>query len=177
MTERIIIAGFGGQGVLFSGKLLAYAGMLEGYHTIMVPTYGAEMRGGTANCSVILSHDEIASPIVEIPDTIICLNEPSYDRFSKIVDQEEGLTIYNANALSKTGGEREIGILAENLAKEAGDKRIVNMPIVGAYAKIREILKLDTVIRALSGIISEHYKKLLTINEKALNLGYDAVSA
>lgn len=175
MTEKIIIAGSGGQGVLFSGKLIAHSAMQAGLNVTMIPAYGAEMRGGTANCSIIISDSPIKNPVIEKPDTFLCLNESSLKRFESIIP-EKGMLFLNSS-LIKTDFQKENLTLkkvpANDLAKESGDKRLVNMPFLGAYFKENPAISIDDVIKSLSNIISEHYKNLIENNKRGLMLGYN----
>jgi 2-oxoglutarate ferredoxin oxidoreductase subunit gamma len=174
VVERVIIAGFGGQGVLFSGKLLAHAGMIAGFTVSQIPAYGAEMRGGTANCSVVISDAEIGSPIVDEPTTIICLNIPSVERFLPML-VPRGLLVVNASLVKNTIPRDDISIVyvnANDLAREAGNPAIVNMPAIGAYAKARGVVPFDVLCTALEAVISAKYRELLAVNRKALTLGY-----
>ncbi|MBI4978673.1 MAG: 2-oxoacid:acceptor oxidoreductase family protein [Spirochaetes bacterium] len=176
MTERIIIAGFGGQGVLFSGKLLAQAGMMAGFNVTEIPSYGAEMRGGTANAAIIISDKEIASPIIETPTTFLCLNAPSLERFIDSL-APGGLLVLNTSLVKNKPPKDDItiiGVNANDLAAEAGNPGVVNMPVIGAYLKARGVLTLAIVERALDKVISEKHKDLLAINKKALTAGFGA---
>ncbi len=178
MTEKIMIAGSGGQGVLFSGKLLAEAAIKAGYNVIMVPSYGAEMRGGTANCTVIISDEEILSPIIDKPDTLICLNGPSLEKFENKV-KNHGLLLFNNDSKNEKILRDDITVFSingEELAIAAGSSKIVNMPFIGAYTKISKLIPINVVLDTISEIVSEHYKKILEINIKALKIGYNAVN-
>lgn len=177
MRESIVISGSGGQGVLFSGKLLAKAAVEAGYFVSVVPSYGAEMRGGTANCALIISDEKINNPIVSKPDSILCFNEPSLLRFQNTIS-ENGILFVDksfSSQVSVSSGVRIVTIDSLALAEEAGSKKIVNMPFIGAYSKVRQLISLETLTSTVSTIISEHYKVFLETNFKALSLGFNSV--
>lgn len=173
MLQEIIIAGFGGQGVMSMGKLLAYAGMLEGKHVAWIPSYGPEMRGGTANCSVTISSEPISSPIINEPRTVIVLNKPSLDKFSPVV-QDGGLLIINSSLIS--GGYRRQGvhtveIAANDLALEMGNTRVANMILVGAFIGITGAVGIDSVSASLQKVLPENRHQLIPLNRLALERG------
>lgn len=174
MTERIIIAGFGGQGVLFSGKLVAQAAMMAGFNVTEIPSYGAEMRGGTANAAITISTEEIGSPIIERPSSLISLNIASFERFQGDV-LPGGMLVVNTSLVKNKSSRDDINIVevnANDLAREAGNPGIVNMPAIGAYLKAKGIIPFDTAMKALEAVISDKYRDLLAVNKKALELGY-----
>jgi 2-oxoglutarate ferredoxin oxidoreductase subunit gamma len=175
MQNEIIIAGFGGQGVLFGGMLLAQAAVEENKQTTWFPSYGAEIRGGTANSTVVISDEEIGSPIAARPSGIIVLNEPSLIKF--LPKAKEGAIIIANSSLCgdkiSCPGSKVVCIPASDIAdKELGDSRVTNLVMVGAYLKASGILKLrsaqDACEKALKG-----KPKLVDINKKALELGYN----
>ncbi|MCK4241049.1 MAG: 2-oxoacid:acceptor oxidoreductase family protein, partial [Candidatus Atribacteria bacterium] len=151
MLEEVVIAGFGGQGVMLIGRLLAYAGMLEGKNVAWMPSYGPEMRGGTANCTVIISSEEIASPVVPYPKSIIVMNKPSLDKFEPNV-KKEGLIILNDSLIDQKVSRNDLSIVrvpANDVANELGNLKVANMVVLGAYVKKSGVVKLDTIFKAL----------------------------
>jgi 2-oxoglutarate ferredoxin oxidoreductase subunit gamma len=173
MYQDVMIAGFGGQGVLVAGKLLAYAGMLEGRHVTWFPSYGAEIRGGTANCTVIISSDEIGSPVVQNPSAMLIFNEASYRKFEKRI-KEKGQLYLNTSlvhdAPSRTDISR-IDIRANDIAGELGDIRIANMVILGAFLKKSGVVALESVLAALKQVLPARRHSLIPLNENALKRG------
>lgn len=171
------MAGFGGQGILFLGKVLAQAGMIMGRHVSWLPSYGPEMRGGTANCTVVLSNHPIASPLVLEPDTLIALNRPSVDRFlSKI--KPGGLILYNSSLIDtveKRDGIRIASVPANAIADEIGDTRVLNIVMVGAYLKNSGILNFEDVLKMLPSIIPAKKKEMSLVNLAALKKGFESV--
>lgn len=171
--HEIIIAGFGGQGVLSMGRLIAYAGMIEGKEVSWMPSYGPEMRGGTANCIVIISDKRISSPIITRFDTALILNQPSLDKFEKSV-KPGGLLIYETSTIIHPPTRTDIEILAIPGIEEADKlqaKQVANMVIAGAFLTKRPILKLETLIDALKKALPPRRHNLIPINEQALNRG------
>jgi 2-oxoglutarate ferredoxin oxidoreductase subunit gamma len=179
MTEEIIIAGFGGQGVLSMGKILAYSGIMQNQEVSWMPSYGPEMRGGTANVTVILSDERISSPYLKLYDTAIILNQQSMDKFEDTV-KPGGILIYDPNGISHhpTRTDIEIFIIeGAKLAAEMGNKKIFNMVVLGAFLKIKPIVKLENVIEGLKKSISERYHDLIPLNKEAITMGMNQVSA
>jgi 2-oxoglutarate ferredoxin oxidoreductase subunit gamma len=178
MTEEIIIAGFGGQGVLSMGKILAYSGIMQDQEVSWMPSYGPEMRGGTANVTVILSDDKISSPYLKIFDTAIILNQQSMDKFEEAV-KPGGILIYDPNGISHHPTRTDIKIFqieGIKLATEMGNKKIFNMVILGAFLKIKPIVQLENVVAGLRKSLSERYHHLIPLNEKAITMGMNKVS-
>jgi len=177
MIEEIIIAGFGGQGVILSGTLLAYTGMIEGKQVSHIPSYGVEMRGGTANCAVIISDREIASPLVPHPTSLIVLNKPSLDKFENLV--APGGSIFVNESLIDRKVEREdvkaYYIPANNIAEEAGSGRASNMVMVGAWIAVTGMLATENVKGSLGRVVSKRNIKYNDINRKAIDSGYEYV--
>lgn len=177
MYEGLIFAGFGGQGVILSGKLVCVAAMNEGKHVSHIPSYGAEMRGGTANCSVIVSDDEIGSPLVPKPTVAVVLNNPSLLKFEPRL-QPGGLLIYNTSLIDLQPQRTDItlvGIDANDLAQEEGSSRAANMIALGLLAKKKpELASLDALINALAETVSARNRDLNVINEACLRKGYAA---
>ena len=174
MNANILIAGFGGQGVLFAGKLLAYKGMLEGKNVSWLPSYGPEMRGGTANCSVILSDDPVGSPIVNEPDILIVMNLPSLDKYENAV--EPGGKIFVDSTLIGRRVERTdvdvIYIPATAIAKEIGAPTLANMVMIGRVLKETGIVDYNDIEAGLKKVVSARHQDLLEINKNAIKAGY-----
>jgi 2-oxoglutarate ferredoxin oxidoreductase subunit gamma len=177
MTTKVIIAGFGGQGVVLMGTLLSYSAMVEGKHTTFFPSYGAEMRGGTANCSVVVSDDEIASPVVNRPDCVVAMNIASLEKFESRV--RPGGIIFVNSSLIKRKVERddveEIRIPANDIAEELGSSRAANMVILGGILKKTGAVKVDAAIGCLEKVLSERAMALLDVNKKALRRGFEEI--
>jgi 2-oxoglutarate ferredoxin oxidoreductase subunit gamma len=177
MTAKIIMAGFGGQGVVLMGTLLSYSAMVQGKHTTFFPSYGAEMRGGTANCSVIVSDDEIPSPVVTEPDCIVAMNIASLDKFESRV--KPGGTIFINSSLVKRDLERddvdEVRIPANEMAEELGSAKAANMVMLGGVVKKTGAVELNGVIKSLRSVLSERAMALLDTNKEALRKGFDAI--
>jgi 2-oxoglutarate ferredoxin oxidoreductase subunit gamma len=173
MLERMIISGFGGQGIMLMGRLLAYAGMLEGKKVAWMPSYGPEMRGGTANCTVLISSKEIGSPIVSHPKVLIAMNQPSLDKFELNVN-ENGLIILNDSLIEREVKRNDVDIIripADDIADKLGNSRAANMVVLGAYVKKSRVVKLETIFKALEKALAGRNKKLLSLNKKALKQG------
>lgn len=178
MKEEIIIAGFGGQGVMSMGKMLAYAGMQEGKEVTWMPSYGPEMRGGTANCTVIVSDDKIFSPMSSQPDTIVVMNLPSLEKFETEV-KKEGLLIINSSLAERPVSRTDIDVIeipANDIASEIGNKRIANMVVMGAYLARKNIISVATIKKALPLILPERRHNLIPLNEKALARGAELIN-
>jgi 2-oxoglutarate ferredoxin oxidoreductase subunit gamma len=173
-----IIAGFGGQGVLLIGNLLAYAGMNAGLNVTYIPVYGAEMRGGTANCTVILSSEDIGSPIVRRPQSLVAMNRPSLDKFQPRV-LDGGVVIVNSSLIDDHLMDAKRlncrSVHCNEIADKLGNSRMANMVALGAYVAATGIVSLDTVIKSLENVISASYKDLIPKNAKALEAGAEAV--
>lgn len=177
MKEEIIIAGFGGQGVLSMGKILAYSGIMQDQEVSWMPSYGPEMRGGTANVTVILSDKRISSPILNSYDTAIILNQQSLDKFEKDV-KPGGVLLYDPNGITSPPKRKDIKIFKIEGAEEAakmGNPKTFNMIILGAFLKIKPIVKMDNVEKGLAKSLPERYHKLIPLNLDAIQRGQDAV--
>jgi len=173
MEQRILVAGFGGQGVLLIGNILCHAGMEEGKNVSWLPSYGPEMRGGTASCSVTLSESEIGSPIVTIPNICIVMNQPSFDKYLGTV-QQGGKLFVNTSLIQmgQTRSDIEIyDVPTTDVAKEVGNLRTANMAMLGAVVAKTGIVELKSVMAALEEAFGERRKHLLPINEQAMVLG------
>ena len=177
MNERMFFAGFGGQGIILAGKIICLAAMREGRHVSHIPSYGAEMRGGTANCSVVVSDEEIASPLVPAPDICLVMNTPSLLKFQPIV-RPGGLLIWNESLIDVKPDRADIECLAlpaNGLAEKAGSYRSANMVMIGALLKKRPfVASLNAVMAALDEAISARHRELNQVNRKALSSGYEA---
>lgn len=177
MTEEIIIAGFGGQGVLSMGKILAYSGIMENQEVSWMPSYGPEMRGGTANVTVILSDERISSPYLKLYDTAIILNQQSMDKFENSV-KPGGVLIYDPNGISHHPTRNDIQIFqieGTKLAAEMENKKVFNMVILGGFLKIKPIVKLENVVEGLKKSLSERHHHLIPLNEKAILVGMKSI--
>ena len=177
MTEEIIIAGFGGQGVLSMGKILAYSGIMQDQEVSWMPSYGPEMRGGTANVTVILSDEKISSPYLQIFDTAIVLNQQSMDKFEKSV-KPGGVLLYDPNGISHPPTRTDIKIFqieGNRLATEMGNVKIFNMVILGAFLKVKPIVILDNVLEGLKKSLPERYHHLIPLNKEAITIGMNNV--
>lgn len=171
--EELVVAGFGGQGVLSLGMTLAYAGMIDGKEISWMPSYGPEMRGGTANCITILSDTRISSPIISKFDSAIILNQPSMDKFAERV-KPGGLLVYESGNIFKPTTRTDIqliGVPATTEAARLKNNKIMNMIMLGAYLQMRPVVKTETVMKALKEVLPEKYQHLLLVNEEALQLG------
>lgn len=175
MTKQILIAGFGGQGVLFAGKLLAYNGMKKGQEVSWLPSYGPEMRGGTANCSVILSDEMVGSPIVSNPDILIAMNLPSLDKYENET-VSGGQIFYDSSLITRevTRADAEIyGIPATKLADDNGLKGLANMIIVGHMIAKSGITDLSEVNNVFTQMIPAKKANLIELNQKAISIGFN----
>ena len=177
MTEEIIIAGFGGQGVLSMGKILAYSGIMQNQEVSWMPSYGPEMRGGTANVTVILSNERISSPIVNEYDTAIILNQQSMDKFEKTV-KPGGMLFYDPNGITHHPSRKDISIYAVQATDEAnkmGNNKIFNMIVLGGYLKIKPIVLMENVIKGLEKSLPKRHHNLITENKMAILKGMEIV--
>lgn len=178
MQQEVIIAGFGGQGVLFAGQLLSYTALDEGKEVTWFPSYGPEMRGGTANCTVVISDEEIGSPLVNNPTAVIAMNLPSLEKFESVVEKD-GVLVVNASMVNR-GVERDdikvVTIPANEIAQEIGSERTANMVLLGALLGNLDLLSLDAVDAALEKHLPERHKKFLPANKEALRRGAEFVA-
>jgi len=176
MLLKTIFAGFGGQGVLSMGLNLAQAAMLEGKDVTYLPSYGAEVRGGTANCTVAISDEDIASPIASSPDFAVVMNQPSLVRFQNQVESG-GILFLNSSLIDievSRGDIDVVSIPANKVAEEMGSTRSANMVMLGAFTKKSNLVSLDSVIEGLKTALKKR-QKLMAINRKALTIGYEMV--
>jgi len=178
VNERIICAGFGGQGVMSMGQLLAYAGMIEGKNVSWLPSYGPEMRGGTANCNVTVSDTPIGSPIINHNATAaIVMNLPSLIKFEKELEKD-GILLINSSLIEKKAERDDVKayyVPANEIAVEIGNGKVANMVMLGAYIELTKVVKVETVIEALKKVFGPSKAHLIPLNEKALERGAEEV--
>lgn len=175
MEKRIIFAGSGGQGILFLGRLTAYSGMLEGKEITWFPSYGAEMRGGTANCTVIIADEIIGSPVTRNPDILVTMNAASYNRFLNRV-LPNGILLYDSSLISNIKHRDDIRIFevsASEIASALNNTNLTNMVMMGALVGITQLFNIDSVIKALDEITSSRRRESLNINKDLIIKGYD----
>ena len=171
--SRIVIAGFGGQGIVVMGNILARAGVIEGKNVVGMVCYGAEMRGGTANATVIVSDQEIASPFVNFPNMAIILNGPSLERFEPLLTKD-GLILTNTSMIKRDPQRSDltsIKIDASQTAHEIGNLKVANIVSVGAFIKHTNLLKMTSIEQAVSDLFMHKDPKLVELNHKALHAG------
>ncbi len=176
MLKQFIFAGFGGQGMLLIGKFLAMASMLEGKHVSWLPSYGPEMRGGTANCSVNVSDEEVASPIVDQADVVIAMNLPSLDKFEKSV-RPGGVLVINSSIIERKSVRDDITVVycdAMKIADEVGNPKGANVAILGAMMAKVDVCSVDSMIEAIRIELGERKARFLEGNKKALLAGMEA---
>lgn len=174
-THDIIFAGFGGQGLLFSGKLIASAGMVAGKEVSWLPSYGPEMRGGTANCHVIVSDEPVASPIVVEPTSLIAMNRPSLDKFEDYV-VKDGILMMDSSLIDRKAKRKDVNVIevpATKIASDIGNTKLANMILVGKWIKESGALSLEIVETALDKAVSARKKDLIEANIKAIEKGYN----
>ncbi len=177
MTHEILFAGFGGQGVLSMGQMLAYASMIEGKEVSWMPSYGPEMRGGTANCIVIVSTKPISSPIISRFDAVVALNQPSVDKFEKAI-KPNGVLLYDSGNVIIPPSRTDITVVpiaAEYEALQLGNARVRNMVMLGAFLSVCEVVAVPSVLKALTQVLPERYHHLIGVNQQALERGENLV--
>jgi len=175
METSIVISGFGGQGVLFAGQLLAYAGMDNDKHVTWIPSYGPEMRGGTANCTVIVSDDPVGAPLVAEPDVAIALNLPSFEKYEGLV-KPGGLLVVNSSLIDAKTLRNDIDFIAipaNEIAEELGSVKMMNMAAIGALLAKRPFLTLDQIKQALDNHLPPRKAHLLEANKQVIEKGYE----
>lgn len=178
-TQQVICAGFGGQGVMSMGQLLTYAGMLEGKNVSWLPSYGPEMRGGTANCSVIVSDSPVGSPIVTDATAVIVMNLPSLLKFEKDL-VKDGILLVNSSLIDKKASRDDIQayyVPANEIANEIGNSKVANMVMLGAFIELTKAVEVDSVIAALKKVFGPSKEHLIPMNQEALARGAAAVRA
>ncbi len=177
MKQEIIIAGFGGQGVLSVGKIIAYSGVLQGLEATWMPAYGPEMRGGTANVTVIVSDERISSPIVHEFDTAIILNQQSLDKFEPMV-KPGGVLVYDPNGITHPPTRTDISVYRVDATAEAarmGNPRVFNMIVLGAFLKVSPVVTLESVHKGVAKSLPERVHKTLPANYEAIDVGAEIV--
>lgn len=177
MHEEVIVSGFGGQGALFAGQLLTYTGKDEGWHVTWIPSYGPEMRGGTAHCTVIISDDAIGSPIIREPTICIVMNPPSMDKYDPLV-KPGGLLVVNSTLVRHKSERDDIEVVyvpANDLAAEVGNVKMANVVLLGAMLGMREILPIPSIKRTLDHHIPERRRHIIGPNKRALDQGVEYV--
>lgn len=177
MKEEIIISGFGGQGVLSMGKILAYAGIMEGKEVSWMPSYGPEQRGGTANVTVIISDQRIASPIISRYDTAIILNQPSLDRFESLI-KPGGTLIYDPYSVMNEPSRKDINIYSIEAMMESAkmqNSKVFNMILLGGFLKVRPIVTVDDVVQGLKKALPPRHHSLIPQNEAAIRRGIEII--
>jgi 2-oxoglutarate ferredoxin oxidoreductase subunit gamma len=179
MQTELIIAGFGGQGVLFAGQLLAYAAMDEGRVVTWIPSYGPEMRGGTANCTVVIADEEIGSPLVQYPTAVVAMNLPSLDKYEPLV-KPGGVLVVNSSIINHTPTRTDIKVVmipGNEIAETLGDKRMTNMVLLGGLLANLPVLSTDALARALKAHLPARHQRLLPTNLEALRRGAEYIAA
>ena len=177
MVLTNIFAGFGGQGVLLIGKLVAYAGMDEGRNVSWLPSYGPEMRGGTANCSVVVSDDPIASPVLSMADCVIAMNTPSLDKFEANV-LPGGKLFINSSIIDKKATRTDIDVYyvpCNDIADQLGNPKVINMAMLGAYLEATKVVGVESVLQALLHSLGEKKAHLIPLNRQAIEMGAESI--
>jgi 2-oxoglutarate ferredoxin oxidoreductase subunit gamma len=173
MLTKLIFSGFGGQGVLMMGYILAVAAMRDGMHVTYLPSYGAEVRGGTANCTVSISDEEIASPVASFPDYVIAMNKPSLIRYEGQI-KEKGTLLVNSDLIDIEPTRKDIDIFkipANTIARKLRSERVVNMIMLGAFVGATNITGIDSLMNALAEVVKGKKAKLMELNRKGLERG------
>ncbi len=173
MLQEVLIAGFGGQGVLSTGQLLAYAGMIENKQVAWIPSYGPEMRGGTANCGITISDEPISSPLVTEPTTLIVMNRPSLDKFEKSV-VPGGLILINSSLVDQKVTRQDLQVLeipANRIAEELGNTKVANNIILGVLIELTGIVSLEAVVESLKKVLPARRHNLIPVNQQAIEKG------
>ena len=173
--EEVLIAGFGGQGIILAGKLLAQTAMYCGKEVTYMPAYGAEVRGGTSNCGVIIADHPIACPVINMPDSLIIMNKASLVKFTPRL-KEDGLLVMNTSLIDDASEDlpksiRSVGVPADDLAAELGNPKIANMVVLGAYLQKRQILSIEEAVKCLPDVLAKRHHHMLEMNTKALYRG------
>ena len=177
MLHQMISAGFGGQGVLLLGQLLAYSGMNEGKNVSWLPSYGPEMRGGTANCTVIISDEEIGSPVVVDADCVVAMNRPSLDKYENNV-APGGKLFINSSLIDQKAKRTDIEVYyipCNEIADQLGNSRVANIVMLGAYLKKTGVVKPETLIKCMEEKLGKKKAHLIPMNEEALKKGAECV--
>ena len=173
MNQEMIFAGFGGQGVMLMGQILAYAGMMEGQQVSWFPAYGPEMRGGTANCSVIIGDEAVGTPIVTEPQVIVAMNLPSLDKFEPHL-AAGGTLLINSSLIERPAHRTDVKVLlvpCNDIAKELGNPKVANMVMVGAILAASGVVKIESVLQVLAKKIFKNKPEVMKLNEQAIRRG------
>ena len=176
MTTEIILAGFGGQGILFAGKILAYCALMDNREISWLPSYGPEMRGGTANCSVIVSDEPVASPLVDKADVIVAMNRPSLDKFEEHV-KPGGVLVINSSIIDRKAVRDDITVVycdANGIAESIGNPKGANVAILGAVLAVAPVTTVESMMEAIRIELGEKKARFLEGNKKALLAGMEA---
>ncbi len=179
MQKEVIISGFGGQGVLFAGQLLAYAAMDQGLEVTWIPSYGPEMRGGTANCTVVISDEEIGSPLVRKPRAAIVMNRPSLDKYEPLVSPG-GVLVVNTSMVDREPTRTDIKVLlvpGNEIAERLGDRRMTNMVLLGSLLANLDLLSKEALVKALQQHIPARRQNMVPANIQAITEGMTYVAA
>lgn len=176
MQHELIFAGFGGQGIMFGGQLLAYAAMDCGYHVTWIPSYGPEMRGGTAYCTVVIADQDIGSPVVKHPSIGMIFNAPSFDKFVPML-QPNGLLVYNLSLIPQRTERQDLTILPVPATERAPTPQLTNMVMLGALLTAKPILSLEALKAALEAHMPSHRRNLMEANLEALQIGVQLAEA
>lgn len=177
MLIKTIFSGFGGQGVLSMGYTLANAAMREGKHVTYFPSYGAEVRGGTANCTVSISDEEIASPVASAPDFVVSMNQPSFLKFQSLI-QSGGLILVNSSMVTTSSLRGDIEVLevpTSELAEKLGNLKVANMVMLGAFIRVSHLISLPLLLKNIQEILGAGKSRLWKINKEALERGFNCV--
>lgn len=174
MIHEIVMAGFGGQGVMLIGQLVTYGGMLEGKNVSWLPSYGPEMRGGTANCTVVVADGEIGSPVVSSPSAAVIMNLPSLLKFEPTI-REGGVLVYNSSLIDRQSARTDIRVLAipaNDVAAELGNTHVANMVALGGLLAATGVVGVESVMQSLKKVLPERRHHLLPLNREALERGF-----
>ena len=178
MNQEMIFAGFGGQGVMLMGQILAYAGMMEGQHVSWFPAYGPEMRGGTANCSVIIGDEVVGTPIVTEPKVVVAMNLPSLDKFEPQLSAG-GILLINSSLIERAAKRSDVKVQlipCNDIAKELGNPKVANMVMVGAIVAASGVVKIESVLQVLAKKIFKNKPEVMQLNEQAIRRGMACIS-
>jgi 2-oxoglutarate ferredoxin oxidoreductase subunit gamma len=179
MLEHVIIAGFGGQGILFAGQVLAYAGLHDGREVVWMPSYGPEMRGGTANCTVVVSSERVHSPLVPNPLGVIAMNRPSFDRFESAI-RPGGVFVVNSSLVDAKASRSDIRVVevrANAIAEELGNEKVANLVALGAYVAAIGVVSTESVLQAIDKVVPDERAALRAINAEAFMRGMAEVTS
>ncbi len=177
MLIRTILSGFGGQGVLSMGHTIAHTGMLEGKYVTYLPSYGVEVRGGTCNCTVVVSDEEIASPVASDPEFVVAMNQPSFVRFQSVIPSG-GLICVNSSIVDVSSARNDIEVVAVpilQIGDELGTPKVANMVMLGALIGASDIISFDFLLDHLPEILGEGKAQMMKLNRKALERGFSYV--